>query len=95
MYLRWGKQTFANVRPTRWVPGYTSPLSRPEDIDFVIVRENLEDLYVGVEGDVENLRPLDLTSRTSGLPVADMGPGRFALKVITEAGTDRIARFGF
>ncbi len=94
-YLRWGRRTYANVRPTRWMPGCKSPLSRPEDIDFVIVRENLEDMYVGVEGDVESLRPLGLTSRTSGLPVVDMGPGRFALKVITEAGTERIARFGF
>ena len=52
MYLRWGKQTFANCRPCRFVPGYRSPLAKPEGIDFVIVRENLEDLYLGVEGDV-------------------------------------------
>ncbi len=94
-YLRWGRQTYANVRPTRWVPGYKSPLARPENIDFIIVRENLEDMYVGVEGDVESLRPLELISRTSGHPVADMGTGRFALKVITEAGSERIARFAF
>ena len=28
-------------------------------------------------------------------PVADMGPGQFALKVITEAGTERVVRFSF
>jgi 3-isopropylmalate dehydrogenase len=40
--------TYANVRPARWTPGYRSPLARPDGIDFVIVRENLEDLYVGL-----------------------------------------------
>ena len=42
-YLRWGKQTFANVRPCRYMPGFKSPLARPDGIDYVIVRENLED----------------------------------------------------
>src|SRR6185503_187773 len=50
-HLRWGRQTYANVRPTRWLPGYRSPLARPDGIDMVIVRENLEDMYVGAEGD--------------------------------------------
>jgi isocitrate/isopropylmalate dehydrogenase len=94
-YLRWGKGTYANVRPSRWLPGYRSPLAEPRGIDFVIVRENLEDLYVAVEGELETLRPLDLMSRTARRPVAEMGPGRFALKVITEAGTERVARFAF
>jgi isocitrate/isopropylmalate dehydrogenase len=94
-YLRWGKQTFANVRPARWRRGYRSPLARPDGIDFVIVRENLEDLYVGCEGDLEALRPLGLTGFTARGPIADLGPGRFALKVITEAGSERVVRFAF
>jgi isocitrate/isopropylmalate dehydrogenase len=28
-YLRWGKQTFANVRPVRYSKGFASPLARP------------------------------------------------------------------
>src|SRR5437867_2010362 len=83
-HLRWGKATYANVRPARWLPGYRSPLARPEGIDLVIVRENLEDLYVGVEGELAARRPL-----------ADLGPGRFALKVITEEGSARVVRFAF
>ena len=59
-YLRWGRGTYANVRPTKWLPGYTRPLAHPEEIDFIIVRENLEDAYVGVEGPVEDLKSLDL-----------------------------------
>ena len=55
MYLRWGRQTYANVRPARYRPGYRSPLARPEEVDLVIVRENLEDAYIGVEGEIETL----------------------------------------
>jgi isocitrate/isopropylmalate dehydrogenase len=70
-------------------------MARPDGIDFIIVRENLEDLYVGVEGDLEALRPLGLIGLTAGRPIADLGPGRFALKVITEAGSERVVRFSF
>src|SRR5262249_44722179 len=41
------------------------------------------------------LRPAALTSPTLRLPIADAGPGRFALKVITEAGSTRVIRFAF
>ena len=95
LYLRWGKGTFANVRPARWRPGYRSPLARPEGIDLVIVRENLEDLYLGLEGGIEELEPLALESRTARRPVADYAPGGFAIKVISEAGSERAIRFAF
>ncbi len=93
LYLRWGKQTYANVRPCKFLPGYRSPLARPEDIDFVIVRENLEDMYLGLEGEVQDLAKLGLVSRTSRQPLAEMAPGRYAIKVITEEGTQRVVRF--
>ncbi len=95
LYLRWGKATYANVRPLRWMPGCRSPLANPAGIDFVIVRENLEDLYLGVEGDVEQLAPLALESPTARRPIASLAPGRFALKVISEAGSERVLRFAF
>ena len=88
MYLRWGRQTYANVRPARWRPGYRSPLAHPEHVDLGIVRENLEDMYMGIEGDVETLAPLELQSRTARRkPLARTSrPGRYAMKLITEAG---------
>jgi isocitrate/isopropylmalate dehydrogenase len=94
-YLRWGKQTYANVRPIRWLPGFKSPLVRPEGIDFVIVRENLEDLYVGMEGELSLLEGLTLPASPGrpGLPVGEKGG--FAIKVITEKGAARVARFAF
>lgn len=94
-YLRWGKQTYANLRPVRFFDGARSPLARPAGIDLAIVRENLEDLYVGVEGPIEQLAPLALQSRTAGRPIAELAPGRFALKVISERGSERVARFAF
>jgi isocitrate/isopropylmalate dehydrogenase len=94
-YLRWGRGTFANVRPARWCPGYLSPLANPEGVDFVIVRENLEDAYVRVEGSVDELAPLERVSPTARRPLLDFSPGRFSIKVISEAGTERVARFAF
>lgn len=92
-HLRWGKRTFANVRPARWRPGFRSPLKNPENIDFVIVRENLEDLYMGLEGDLSLLSTLPVTSWLTRKPLDTSPAGKFAIKVITEEGSRRIARF--
>ena len=93
-YLRWGKRAFANVRPVRYMPGANSPLREPEGIDFVIIRENMEDMYTGVEGDLTEIAPMNFVNRFTGDPLA--GPdGRFAIKVITEEASRRVIRFGF
>ncbi|HTR63513.1 MAG TPA: isocitrate/isopropylmalate family dehydrogenase [Candidatus Binataceae bacterium] len=92
-YLRWGKQTYANVRPAKWSPGYRSPMAHPEGIDFVIVRENLEDLYLGLEGPLENLAPLKPHSRILRGPLNTSERGVYAIKVITERNTRRVADF--
>ncbi|MDO9460302.1 MAG: isocitrate/isopropylmalate family dehydrogenase [Alphaproteobacteria bacterium] len=92
-HLRWGKKTYANVRPARWFPGCNSPLKNPQGIDLVIVRENMEDTYVGVEGDLADLAPINFISRLHRKPVQDMGKGKYALKVITEACTQQITAF--
>jgi isocitrate/isopropylmalate dehydrogenase len=94
-YLRWGKQTFANVRPVRYSKGFASPLAGPEGIDFVIVRENLEDLYLGLEGPLEALSPLKLHSRITRSVLDTSIPGKFAIKIITERNSKRIAEFAF
>ncbi|HEV8717071.1 MAG TPA: isocitrate/isopropylmalate family dehydrogenase [Candidatus Binatia bacterium] len=92
-HLRWGKLTYANVRPARWRPGFRSPLKNPEGIDFVIVRENLEDLYMGIEGDLGMLASLPVKSRLTRKPLDTTATGKFAIKVITEEATRRVARF--
>lgn len=57
-YLRWNKETYINVRPIRWLPGYRSPMLNPERIDYVIARDNLEGMYPPREGDVSELAAL-------------------------------------
>lgn len=92
-YLRWIKETYANVRPARYAKGFRSPLARPDGIDFVIVRENLEDLYVGAEGPLRDLAPLKLINRNIRSPLDTSQDGRYAIKVITERNSRRVAEF--
>jgi isocitrate/isopropylmalate dehydrogenase len=93
LYLRWGKQTYANLRPCRHMKGFRSPLANPDGIDYVIVRENLEDLYLGLEGSLEGLAPLHLRSRILRAELDTTEKGIYAIKVITERNTRRIAHF--
>jgi isocitrate/isopropylmalate dehydrogenase len=94
-FLRWGLETFANVRPARWSPGRRSPLARPDGVDFVIVRENLEDAYTGLEGDVADLAPLGFTIARTGDRLDQVEDARYAIKMISLHGSERIARFAF
>ena len=49
---RFGLDQFINLRPVKLYPGVKGPIEGkgPEDIDFVIVRENTEGLYAGMGG---------------------------------------------
>jgi 3-isopropylmalate dehydrogenase len=50
--LRFKLDQYINLRPVKLFPGVETPLAnkRPEDVDFVVVRENTEDLYAGIGG---------------------------------------------
>lgn len=50
--IRFGLDQYINLRPVKLYPGVETPLKgkKPEDIDFVVVRENTEGLYVGAGG---------------------------------------------
>jgi isocitrate/isopropylmalate dehydrogenase len=93
-WLRWEMTAWAGVRPIKFYPGMRSPLAHPEGIDYVLLRENSEGLYPGREGDLADLARLmpDLRDR-SGRAVTEYGEGRFAVKVVTPRGVERIARF--
>lgn len=41
-------ETYANIRPVKTIPGINNPYS-DRHIDFVVIRENVEDLYAGIE----------------------------------------------
>jgi tartrate dehydrogenase/decarboxylase/D-malate dehydrogenase len=73
---------YANVRPTRILPGITSPLRNVTDkeLDWVIVRENSEGEYAGVGGRVHQGSPLEAATDVA---------------VFTRAGVERVMRFAF
>ena len=48
--LRFAFDHYINLRPTKLLPGIISPLAKPGDIDFVVVREGTEGSYVGNGG---------------------------------------------
>ncbi|TCT04984.1 tartrate dehydrogenase [Aquabacter spiritensis] len=73
---------YANVRPTRILPGIVSPLRgvAAGTLDWVIVRENSEGEYAGVGGRVHQGSPLEAATDVS---------------MFTRAGVERILRFAF
>jgi tartrate dehydrogenase/decarboxylase/D-malate dehydrogenase len=77
-----GFDQYANVRPTRILPGIDAPLKRcaPKDLDWVIVRENSEGEYAGVGGRVHQGHLLEAATDVS---------------MMTRAGVERIMRFAF
>ena len=92
-WLRWEKGVTASVRPVKHYPGAYSPLARPDGIDYVIVREGVEGLYPGREGTLADLaRALPELKDRVGRRVGEYGEGFFAVKVVSRAGTERVAR---
>ncbi|QJC55455.1 putative tartrate dehydrogenase/decarboxylase TtuC' [Polaromonas vacuolata] len=77
-----GFDQYANVRPTRILPGIDGPLKRckTEDLDWVIVRENSEGEYAGVGGRAHQGHPIEVATD---------------LSVMTRAGVERIMRYAF
>lgn len=77
-----GFDQYANVRPTKILPGVTSPLRNrgPDDLDWVIVRENSEGEYSGNGGRAHRGLPEEV-----GTEVA----------IFTRVGVTRIMRYAF
>ena len=73
---------YINLRPVKLFPGVECPLKdkRPEDIDFVVVRENNEGLYSGIGGFQRKGTPEEVATQ---------------LMVNTRAGVDRCLRYAF
>lgn len=67
-------ETFGNIRPVRELPNVPSPY-QGRKIDFVIVRENVEDLYAGIEHmqTDEVAQCLKLISRKGSEKIARLG----------------------
>ncbi len=73
---------YVNLRPVRLFPGMASPLSRPKpgDIDFYVVRENVEGEYSAIGGIQYEGTDREVVSQES---------------IFTRQGTDRILKYAF
>lgn len=65
--LRFDLDQYINLRPVKLYPGVETPLKNkgPEDIDYVVVRENTGDLYTGVGGFTLKGTPNEVAMQTS------------------------------
>lgn len=73
---------YINLRPVKLFPGIRSPLAdrEPEDIDFVIVRENTEGEYSEVGGRIYHGEPEEVVTQQT---------------IFTRRGVDRVMRFAY
>jgi tartrate dehydrogenase/decarboxylase/D-malate dehydrogenase len=80
--IRHAFDQYVNLRPIKLFPGVTTPLANvaPEDIDFVIVRENTEGEFAGPGGQVHTGHPHAVAVQTS---------------VFTRQGVEQVARYAF
>ncbi len=80
--LRFEFDQYINLRPIKLYRGVPCPLANkgPEDIDFVVVRENTEGLYVGVGGVMRKGTADEVATQTA---------------IYTRKGTERVIRYAF
>jgi 3-isopropylmalate dehydrogenase len=80
--LRFELDQYINLRPVKLYPGVETPLrdKKPEDIDFVVVRENTEDLYTGIGGFLKKGTPDEVA-------IQEM--------IYTRKGVERCVRYAF
>ncbi|MHA1378509.1 MAG: isocitrate/isopropylmalate dehydrogenase family protein [Candidatus Helarchaeota archaeon] len=97
MYLRFGLDNYANIRPLKLYKGINCPIKGVNNIDFIIIRENLEGLYSVIkigEGNIKKLvksgilRAEDYEKIIHG----NNDKGYFATKIVTEFESQRIAK---
>ena len=65
--LRFQLDQYINLRPVKLLPGVETPLADkgPDDIDFVVIRENTEDLYCGIGGFLKKNTPDEVATQTA------------------------------
>ena len=80
--LRFRFDQYINLRPVKLFPGVETPLAGkgPDDIDFVVVRENTEDMYAGVGGWLKKGTPDEVATQTA---------------IYTRKGCERCIRWAF
>jgi len=103
--IRFHFDQFVNLRPIKLLEGAPTPLANkgPEDVDFVVVRENTEDFYVGIGSRFTGAREQktlevvrDLYNIKFGLDVeTDADEIAYQIGVVTRPGAERVIRYAF
>ncbi len=102
--IRFHFDLYINLRPVRLLPGIPTPIAGkgPQDIDFVVVRENTEDFYIGIGSrfrgrERKELRVLrNLYQARFGLDAeSDAEELAYQIGVITREGARRVIRYAF
>jgi len=91
--LRQALDLYACLRPYEVYPGIKTPF---QGVDIVVVRENTEGLYIGIEfakGDSETKKLLDLVLDATGKKLKQ--DSAVSLKVISQTASRRIVKFAF
>ncbi len=93
VYLRQELNLYACLRPCK---SYTGVRSKYSNIDLVLVRENTEDLYAGIEFEKGKDDTLELIGWLNAHSKRKIGPNAgVSIKPISVEGTRRIVRFAF
>ena len=91
--LRQELDLYACVRPVRWFQGVACPVKKPQDLNVVIFRENIEDVYSGVEwkaGSPEADKIIAFLNGEMGKKIR-VGSG-IGIKPVSEFGSKRLVR---
>ena len=84
---------YANLRPAKTIKGVQSAF---EDIDLVVVRENLEGMYSGVEFDAGTEDAAEVIASINAHSKKQVDPSAaISIKIITEKNTRNIVKFAF
>jgi len=91
--LRKALDLYAAVRPSKSYPGTSARFGH---VDIVVVRENTEDVYAGVEFGYQDQRTADLIHWINTHGYADVrGDVGVSIKLISRFGTERVVRYAF
>src|ERR1035437_1132042 len=94
--LRQQLDLFVCPRPARHLPGVPSPLKDPSKTDMVIVRENPEDIYAGIEWEAESAgarKVIDFLQDEMGVrKIRFPETSSIGIKPVSRQGTERLVR---
>lgn len=95
VYLRQALDLYACVRPCKQYPGVRT-FFKDSQVDLVLIRENTEDLYAGIEFEKGKPETLDLIGHVKRLNSKTIRPDSgISIKPISVSGSRRIVRYAF